>query len=73
MVFSLLYTKVEDVSVGDLTAINFNYLGDRTVTTAKDATITIRDLDERGGWTVREGGEIKAAHAVSMYCTCRIA
>lgn len=51
--------------MGDITDMKYNWYSNRIATTSTDATITIRELDECGGWVVKDGGEIKAAHAVS--------
>lgn len=63
---TLLQLKRDTVETGIITDAQYDWSGKRLATTSTDATITIRDLDDRGGWVVKDGGEIKAAHAVSF-------
>lgn len=62
---TLMQLKRDSVETGTITDAQYDWGGKRLATTSTDATITIRDLDSRGGWIIKDGGEIKAAHAVS--------
>lgn len=57
-----------DARVSTVTDLAYDSFGKRLASVSSDATIRIRDLDDRGEWKVEDRCEIRGAHKVKWAC-----